>query len=880
MSPSPILKLVYRVLMLLYPPGFRKRHRHVLMEAFCVQRGDARYGRGIRGSCRFWKDVALDLLHSATQSWMRALNELRRDREPSSGRTADYWLKETRYAARALLARPAFTLTAGATLALGIGLTTAMFSIVYGVLIKPLPYPEPDRIVRLWDSHEKVPFFSVTVSNFFDWREESKSFAAIGAYRETGLNLMVNGEPERRPGALVTAGLLPVLGVAPEHGRFFLEEEDQPGAEPVVILTYGLWHKLFAGRADILGETLTIGGGAVTIVGVLPAHFRFPQQPNVELLLPYRLSEKQGGRVAHFLRVLGRLQDGASLGVAKAELQTVASRLAQQYPDTNAGWTVAVLPLHQAVGGDVGPALRLLLIAVGLVLLICCVNVANLFLARTSARTEELALRSALGASWGRLLSQLLVESLVLALIGALGAIAIAHAVTTLLPRLLPASMPRQQDISLDLGVLAFSLVLATVSGLLSGVIPAMRGASGALAASARGNRATTRLPRFFIASEVALALTLLVGSAVLLRSFAELSRVDPGFDVSSALAMDVTPVSASYSDHVARGRLFRELVSGLEALPVVRSAAIVHRLPLNGNSGLSVFVEGRTYDSEVVPNVNYRTVSNRYFDTLGIALLRGRTFTEDETWESGGVVVINQTMAETLWPDGDAIGSRLSPRIEGPWAEVVGIVSDARESGLDKDPEAAMYFPHAFLPVPSMTLVLRSSGARPEGLVPAVRDVFSRVDPGQPVSNFRTLAMHLERELGAPRFRTLLVSLFAFASLTLAAVGIHGVTTIAVRQRTREIGIRMALGARAGDVVRMVVEQGLTPVLFGLAGGLLGAFMLVNALEGLVYGVSPADPLSFIVLPVLLFGVAVAASLLPARRAARIDPADTLRTE
>ncbi len=789
--------------------------------------------------------------------------------------------KDLFYALRALRSQRTFSLAIVATLALGIGAVTSVYSIVHAVLLKPLPYPSPEQLVRLWDRHETAPFFSVSAGNFVAWRGEARSFDELGAYREDGFNLLLEGEPVRVQGARVTASLLHVLGVTPARGRGFLDGEDTPGAERVVLLTHGLWSSALGEDPDVLGRKLVVSGEPHTIVGVLPKSFTFPQHPDVQLLVPFELDASSPDRTGHFLRVLGRLRPGIRLEEAGAELATIAERRARDFPDSNAGWTVVLLPLHEAMVREVRGGIRVLFVAVVLVLLIAGANVSNLALTRAATRSRELALRSALGASRRRLVGQIVLEHLLLAFAGGLVGLALAWGAISIAPSILPESLPRQAEISLDRDLFIFGFLLSSLTGLAVSSWPALLGSKSSLVRPMKAPSGGGRLRALLVSVEVGLAVMLLVTSGLLLRSLGAMSSVDPGFDPASTLTMKMTPVEATYPEPADRVRLYREVVARVEGLPGVRFAAAAHRLPLDGgNSSFPAFVEGRPAPPQgQYPAFSFRAVGGDYFGAMGMRLVAGRNFADAEIWESGGVVVVNEAMAASLWPGGGAVGSRISRSPQGPWLEVIGIVGNARESSLDEDPAAAMYIPYVVFPVPGMVIVARTA-YDPLDLVGPVRAAIAAYDPRQPVAQFETLRDHVDGALGPPRFHAFLLSAFAALALALAAVGIHGVISHSVRQRRREIGIRIALGARAGEVLAMIWRRGMMPVAAGVVAGLGAAVALSRTLESFLFRVDRLDPVSFVVFPLVLVVVAAAANFFPARAAAAIDPVETLRSE
>jgi putative ABC transport system permease protein len=796
-------------------------------------------------------------------------------------------LQDIRYGVRVLRQNLGFTAVVTLTLALGMAATTVLFSVVNAVLLRPLPYPQSERLVRLWDRNEATGalFFSVSPPSYFDWREQSRAFEEMGAYREDGFNLAADGEPERVAGARVTASLLRVLGVSPALGRAFVEEEDSPGGARAVILTHGLWQARFGGDPSVVGRALVINGEPHTVVGVMPRGFVLPQQAQVRLLVPFALERDEQERGSHFLRVLARLKPGVTPEQARAEMGSIAQGLERQYPKTNEGFGVSLRTLHEATVGDVRTALLVLLGAVGMLLLVACANVANLLLARALGRQRELAIRASLGAGRWRLARLLLTEGVLLALLGGTLGLLLAVWSLDLLVAVSPAALPRSSEIAIDARVLAFSLAVSLAAGLFFGLFPALHSfranLSGLLKSGGRsaGGRVGRRARNLLVVSEMALALVLLVGAGLLVRSFVGLQSVDPGFDPGGVLTAEVTPLQAKYPQGKQRAAFYRALLERVAALPGVESAAATHRLPLNGNSAFPLIVEGAAREGGNVPVINYRSVTPDYFRALAVPLLRGRLFNEQEAWETGAAVIINQSAAAKFFPGGDALGRRVATRAGGPWVEVVGIVADVREEGLGLDPQPALYLPYAQTPVPAMTLLVRAA-SDPQNLTAAVRSQVLQVDAGQPIANVRTLEQFLSEVSAQPRFNTTLLGVFALLALGLATVGVYGVVSYTVAQRTRELGIRVALGAQRRDILRLVLGHGLLLVLAGVGLGVAAAFMLTRFLSSLLFGVAATDPLTFVLTPLLLAAVALAASFIPARRATRVDPLVALRYE
>ncbi len=792
-------------------------------------------------------------------------------------------IQDLRYGVRMLLKHKGFTLIAIITLALGIGANTAIFSVVNAVLLRPLPFPEPERIVRLWESHPptNLPQFSAAFPNFLEWRSQNRVFAQMAAYREDGFNLMAGDEPKRATGARVTMDFFSTLGVLPARGRAFLPQEDAPGGERVVILSHTLWQQAFGGDQQLVGRRVNVDGQPHTVVGIMPPGFHFPQQ-EVELWLPYAL-DPQSSRAAHFLRVIGRLRPGATIEQARAEMETIAVRLEQAYPDTNKGWRVFMLPLHEAISGQMQRPLYVLLGAVLFVLLIACANVANLLLSRNAAREREIAIRSALGAGRGRILRQLLTESLLLAMAG--GAVALLFAAwgVKLLTTLGPRDIPRLSEAAIDNRALGFTLAVSLLTGLIFGLAPAWQRTRLNLNAALKDGARTVggggqRLRQSLVVTEIAFALLLLIGAGLMLKSFARLQQVTPGFDPERCLTMEINLSPTKYARAEQRTAFMQQALERLKALPGVEFAGATHRLPLRGNSGMGFQIEGRPAPpSGQSLNANFRLITPDYFRAMGTPLVAGRTFTEEEAWQRPSAVIINQALARRYWPDEDPLGKRIkSGGQENPWLTIIGIAADVKESGLNSDTEGGLYVPNV---ASRMTLVLRT-GPEPLSLAAAVSAELRRIDPEQAVSGISTLEQLMNETVAQPRFNTLLLALFALLALLLAAVGIYGVISYAVAARTQEIGIRMALGAQASDVLKLVVGQGMKPVAIGLGLGLIAALGLTRWLKTLLFGVEATDPLTYAVISALLALVALLACYLPARRATRVDPLIALRCE
>ncbi len=804
--------------------------------------------------------------------------------------------QDLRYGARSLAKHRSFTVVAITALALGIGFNTAIFSVVDTVLLRPLPYHEPDRLVSVWERNLRAGLArsEMAPANYLDLRAQNQVFDQVGAFLDQSITLTGKGEPERLEGHSVSANLLSILGVQPTVGRTFLPDEDQLGNHQVVVLSHGLWQRRFDGNRGIVGQPITLDGQPFTVVGVMPAGFFFPQRDS-ELWTPLAMHPEQAnGRGDHYLRVLARLKPGVSIEQAQSETESIAARLAADYPRTNEGLGVFPNSLHTDYVGNIRTAVLILFGAVGLVLLIACANVANLLLARSATRRREVAIRTALGASRGRIARQLLTESLLLAGIGGLAGLLVAIWGVEFLLGLVPETLSQVQGVKVDGRVLLFTLIVTMLTGVLCGLIPAIQASSirpgESLKVGGRslhGGARRRHLHSALVVSEVALALVLLVGAGLLMRSFHRLNQIDPGFQTKDLLTMRMVLPGAKYPGPEQRRAFYDEVLRRIEELPGVESAGMISFIPLSFSGiNFSFTVEGRTGISDMnLPLAVYRVVSPDYFRTMQIPTLRGRAFDRQDTAAKPAVVVINRSLAEQFWPGEDAVGKRLkvgpadSPN---PWATVIGVVGDVRQVGLQGEQSLEMYATYKQDPrgfVAPRDLVVRSKSS-PSSVIAAVRQQVWAVDKDQPVSNVRTMDQVYGAAISRERFQTLLLGLFATLALVLAIVGLYGVMSYAVSQRTHEIGIRMALGAQRTSVLRLIIGHGMMLTLAGVALGLGVALVLTRLMAGMLYGVTATDPLTFIAVAGLLAAVSFIASYIPARRATRIDPLVALRYE
>ncbi|HYY56581.1 MAG TPA: ABC transporter permease [Pyrinomonadaceae bacterium] len=810
-------------------------------------------------------------------------------------------LQDLRYGFRMLLKKPGFTVTAILALALGVGATSAVFSVVNAVMLRNLPYKHAERIVMVWEQNRTSERRRNVVSpaNFLDWQDQSSSFEEMAAFYDARANLTGTGEPEEIPAQISTGNLFTVLGAQAALGRVFTNEDAEPGRDNVIVLSYGLWQRRFGASPQVVGQTIMLNGKPFTVIGVMPADFKWFIKENsltgkpAEMWRPFKLTEEYRtpdmGR-GRWLSVAARLKLGVSLEQAQAEMSGIAGRLEQQQAEFNTGWGVNLTSLRQQLAGELKTSLLVLLGAVAFVLLIACANVANLMLARSASRQREMAIRTALGAGRGRMVRQLLTESVLLALVGGgLGLLLAAWGVDMLVA-LSPQNLIGAETVGLNLPVLAFTLVVSLLTGILFGLAPALEASKLNLSEtlneagkSGMGSPRSRRLRNAFVVAEIALALVLLVGAGLMIKSFMRLQAVDPGFDPGNLLTMRVLLPRAKYPEDSQRVSFFRQAVERMKALPGVSSVGTIDALPFASIGSATDFkIEGKPAPAPgEEPDTDVRVTDENYFRTMSIPVLSGRTFTEQEAAEERHVAVINEALARKYFAGENPVGKRIIVNMKLPPVptEIIGIVGDAKYGKLEGETRAMVYWPHPELAGSSMTIVVRTEGD-PLRLAAAAGREIQAIDKDQPIADVRTMQSWLSESVSRTRFGTLLLATFAAIALLLSAVGIYGVMSYSVTQRTQEIGIRMALGAQRSDVMKMVLGQGMGLTLAGVALGLSASFALTRVMASLLFGISATDPSTFALISLLLVGVAFLASYVPARKATRVDPMIALRYE
>lgn len=805
--------------------------------------------------------------------------------------------QDLRYAARMLLKKPGFTLIAVITLAVGIGANTAIFSLLNEALLRPLPVHEPERLVGLY---RKIPqdenFNRFSYPNYIDTRERSSSFSGLAAYFFTALNLSNNGQTERAAGKIVTANYFDVLGVKMAVGRAFLPEDDKtPGGHPVAVISNGLWQRSFAADPEFIGRGITINGHQFTVIGIAPEDFRGTElgmAPDVYVPIMMQQQAMNGddwlrSRMIGWLRVVGRLSSGVTSDQAQAELEAIGNQLRQEHPKENEAFGIAVVPdfgLHPNFRGDAERFLLLLLAVVGLVLLIACANIAGLLLARAAERRREIGIRMALGARRLRLARQMLTESLLLSLLGGAAGLLLTLWFSSLIEAALRAGqvLPSPIEFGLDHRVLIFTLSISVLSGLIFGMVPAINAMKTDLAGIIKDASGTLqgklRMRHIFVITQIALSLVLLTAAGLFVRSLLRAQQIDPGFNSENVLMMSLDLGLQGYKPEQARS-FQRQLEQQLAALPGVQQVALAGQAPLTSDADTTIEVEGYkppTGLSGVV--INFNVVGANYFQTLGIPLVQGRAFTEqDEQRDARGVAIINETAARRFWAEESAVGKRISMGKSA--LEIVGIARDGKYVTLGEDPRSYLYLPVSGNGLSGITVLLRTGG-EPMNVITPVRQTVQSLDQNLPVYDIRTMNQHLSGALFGARLSAVLLGLFGGVALLLAALGIYGVMAYAVSQRTREIGIRMALGAKADDVMKLIVRRGMKLTIIGIVPGLIAALLVTRLLKGFLYEVGANDPVTFVVIVALLASVAFLACWIPARRAMKVNPIEALRCE
>jgi putative ABC transport system permease protein len=826
----------------------------------------------------------LDLLRRSTSAFWDALWL-----QPK--RWEDEMFQDFRFGIRMLLKNPGFTVVAVLALALGIGANTALFSIVNALLLRPLPLPLPEQLIQIWefDRQSGNQKFPVALPNLADWRAQSQSFAHIAVYQPTSFNLTGDDETEQVSALSVSANYFKVIGVTPAHGRDFRDEDGLAGAPRIAILSHGFWQRRFAADPKIIGRTIRLSSEICTIIGVMPAGFAFPDS-EVAIWTTMRGDFAAAGRSLHAYRSVARLKPGVTLQQAQAEMDTIARRLEQQYAGTNTNVGIRLVPLQKELVGDEQPRLLMLFGAVFFVLLIACANIASLLLAQAAARQKEMAIRAALGARRGRLVRQMLSESVLLALLGGcLGVLLAVWGVKALLA-VDPGGQASWAQFGIDRAALGFTLILSLLVGIGFGLAPALQCSRPPLNETLKegshgiAGRRSQRLRGALVVAEIALALVLLAGGGLLIRSLWRLQQVDPGFNPERLLTMRLALPRAKYPEAGQQAQFIEQMLERVAALPGVKAVAATSVLPFTGpNSASSFQIAGRPpLPPGQTLDTNRRTVSEGYFQTLGVRLVRGRNFDRRDTAQAACVAIINEAMARKFWPSEDPLGQRITFNSSTQY-EIIGVVSEVKHSRLQEEIGPEAYTHHQQLPSRTMDLAVRAdavAGPESAGLIAGIRRAVREVDPEQPVYDIRTMEQRLSHSIAPQRFIALLLSLFAALAMILAALGIYGVMSYSVTQRTHELGIRMALGARPSDLLGLVIRQGMKLALAGMAIGLATALALTRLMKEMLFGVQPADPLTFAAIGFLLTGVAFAACYLPARRATKVDPLIALRRE
>lgn len=806
-------------------------------------------------------------------------------------------IKDIRFGLRGLFKQPGFTVLVIATLALGIGASTAIFSVVNSVLLRKLPYREANRIVAIQELDPNGKRIQVTSANFLDWKNQNTVFEHLAAIRYDITNLALGDRAERLNLAVTSANFFDVFEVGPQLGRLFVPADEQAGHQPVAVLSYSLWQRQFGGQSDVIGRTITLDGRNYSVIGVAPAGFQYPDKTDVwlpplrlvpELFIDQDVTQTRG---MGYLNAVASLRPGVSLPQAAAEMETITTRLRQQYPNTNNRRFNRVVSLQDHLIGDNSKLLWLLLGAVTFLLLIACANVANLLLAKTASRQKEIAIRSALGASRWRVVRQLLTESTIMALIGGAFGLLLAFWGVALITRLLPPDFPRIQEIQIDWRVLGFTFIASVLTGILFGLAPSFQLAREDVQESMKetgrgtsGSMRRSRMRQTLIAAEVALSVVLLAGAGLLFRSFLQLQAVNTGFSAEHVLTAKLAPSGTNFPNADAYVAFYDRVIEQVKTIPGVQAAGIINTLPLSKGPTLAFRVDGREITTpDKWPGANYRPASPDYFHAMNIPIVAGRTFTKNDKNNMPLVVMVNQALAQRDFPGESPIGKRVTfGRIENKqpvWFEIVGVTGNVRSIELKEDPSPEIYFSSYQDSFWSMSLVIKTS-VDPDSVSASLREVVNQIDKSVSVADVRPMDLVVSESITQPRFNLFLLTLFGGLALLLSAAGIYGVTAYSVSQRTHELGIRIALGAQVGDVLRMILRQGLGVILIGLLIGLGAAFALLRVMKSLLFGVSATDPITFAGITLVLLIVALIACYIPARRATKVDPLVALRYE
>lgn len=899
--PNDTGERVFRALLLLYPPGFRARFGEEMVAFFRARRLEAQHQGSIGARVRLWRQLLVDVASSAPLQWFRRARstELGADAEVpwaspfylEREHSMDVLRQDIRFAFRTLRVRPTFTLVAVLTLALGIGATTAIFSVVSAVLLRPLPWPHADRLAVVWGTRGTARQNGVVYLDYLDWRAQTRSFAGLGVVRAQSVNLTGGDQPERIIGEFVTANIFQILGNTAQQGRLFSEQETDVGTkQPVAVISDGFWRAHLGGRASALGSTLVLNGQPFTIIGITRPDVTEPfAAPDVWMPIGYYPNQ---GDLDHRgqpgVLVIGKIKPGVSLAAAQLDLDAVARRLASEYPKTNAGVGANLQPVADLIVGPVRTPMLIVFGAVAIVLLIACANVANLQLARAAARRRELSVRAALGAARTRLVRQLLTESVLLSTAGGALGVLLAYWGVSASGAVLLADVPVHGAISLDAPVLLFAAAVTVVAGILFGSAPAWQYSRADVhdALSIRGDTASgldkARLRGALVTGQMALCVVLLVSAGLLTRSLVALGRVQPGFDASHTLTLQFRLPVAKYRTGVQIADMFTRTLAEMRDVPGVENAALVRATPLNGNGENYPYAlaDQPIADSQLAPTAQVNIISPGYFDTMRIPRLAGRDFTMQDRDSSAMVAIVNDRLAQRAWPDESPIGKRIRVGADGaPWATIVGVVGTVKHYRLSEDPLDQVYLCYLQRPLIFTEAVVRTTGD-PAAMAGAIRAAIWRVDRDQPVWRVRSMDRVLDDARGGPRMIVSLMAAFALLSLVLAAVGVYGVMSYTVARRTHELGIRLALGAGRRQVIGMVLRQGMRTVALALAIGIAAAAATSRLLSSQLFGISTTDAVTFAVVPGVLALVALAACYLPARRASRVDPIVALRTE